>query len=33
MRTRQAITDVGMLGERLLAVEERVSALERGKAS
>ena len=30
MRTRQAITDVGMLGERLIAAEERISALERG---
>jgi chromosome segregation ATPase len=29
MRTRQAITDTGFLGERLLAVEDRVSALER----
>jgi hypothetical protein len=32
MRTRQAITDVGLLGERMLAVEDRVSALERDKA-
>ncbi len=29
MRTRQAITDVGLLGERMLAVEDRISALER----
>jgi len=29
MRTRQAITDVGLLGERVLAVEDRISALER----
>jgi hypothetical protein len=29
MRTRQAITDTGILGERMLAVEDRVSALER----
>jgi hypothetical protein len=29
MRTRQAITDVGLPGERLLAVEDRISALER----
>ncbi len=29
MRTRQAITDTGLLGERMLAVEDRVSALER----
>jgi hypothetical protein len=31
MRTRQAITDTGLLGERMLAVEDRVSALERAK--
>jgi hypothetical protein len=30
MRTRQAMTDVGFLGERLIAAEERISALERG---
>lgn len=29
MRTRQAITDAGLLGERMLAVEDRLSALER----
>jgi len=29
MRTRQAITDTGFLGDRLLAVEDRVSALKR----
>ncbi len=29
MRTRQAITDTGLLGERVLAIEDRVSALER----
>jgi hypothetical protein len=29
MRTRQAITDTGLLGERMLAVEDRISALER----
>jgi|ERR1035441_4431357 hypothetical protein len=29
MRTRQAITDTGILGERMLAVEDRVSELER----
>jgi hypothetical protein len=29
MRTRQAITDAGILGERMLAVEDRISALER----
>jgi hypothetical protein len=29
MRTRQAITDTGLLGERMLAVEDRVAALER----
>jgi len=29
VRTRQAITDTGLLGERLLNVEDRVSALER----
>ena len=32
MRTRQAITDVGLLGERMLAVEDRNSALERGES-
>jgi hypothetical protein len=31
MRTRPAITDVGLLGERMLAVEDRVSALERAR--
>ncbi len=31
MRTRQAITDVGLLGERVLAVEDRISALERAR--
>lgn len=31
MRTRQAITDVGLLGERMLAVEDRISALERDR--
>ncbi len=29
MRTRQAITDTGLLGERMLAGEDRISALER----
>jgi hypothetical protein len=29
MRTKQAITDTGLLGERMLAVEDRVAALER----
>jgi len=29
MRTCQAITDTGLLGERMLAVEDRVTALER----
>jgi hypothetical protein len=29
VRTRQAITDTGLLSERLLAVEDRISALER----
>jgi hypothetical protein len=29
MRTRQAITDTGLLGERMLAAEDRISALER----
>lgn len=33
MRTRQAITDTALLGERMLAVEDRLSALERSKAS
>jgi predicted nucleic acid-binding Zn-ribbon protein len=33
MRTRQAITDTGFLGDRLLAVEDRVSALERGRST
>jgi len=32
MRTRQALTEGGMLGERMLALEDRISALER-KAS
>jgi hypothetical protein len=32
MRTRQALTEAGMLGERMLALEDRISALER-KAS
>jgi hypothetical protein len=31
MRTRQAITDTGILGERMLAVEDRISALGREK--
>jgi uncharacterized lipoprotein YehR (DUF1307 family) len=31
MRTRQAITDTGLLGERMLAVEDRISALERAR--
>jgi hypothetical protein len=31
MHTRQAITDVGLLGERMLAVEDRISALERDR--
>ena len=31
MRTRQAITDTGILGERMLAVEDRISALERDR--
>jgi hypothetical protein len=29
MRTRQAIADTGLLGERMLNVEDRISALER----
>lgn len=33
MRTRQAITDVGLLGERMLAVEDRISALERQRGA
>jgi hypothetical protein len=33
MRTRQAITDVGLLGERMLAVEDRISALERSRGT
>jgi hypothetical protein len=33
MRTRQAITDVALLGERMLAVEDRISALERARHS
>jgi chromosome segregation ATPase len=33
MRTRQAITDTGFLGDRLLAIEDRVSALERGRTT
>jgi hypothetical protein len=32
MRTRQAITDTGLLGERMLAVEDRISALERQRS-
>jgi len=31
MRTKQAITDTGILGERMLAVEDRISALERDR--
>lgn len=31
IRTRQAITDIGLFGERLLNVEDRLTALERGK--
>jgi hypothetical protein len=33
MRTRQAITDVGLLGERVLNVEDRISALERQRSA
>jgi len=33
MRTRQAITDTGILGERMLAVEDRVSELERRRTT
>jgi len=29
MRTRQALTNAELLGERMLAVEDRISALER----
>jgi hypothetical protein len=31
LRTKQAITDIGSLNERVLAVEERILALERRK--
>ena len=30
IRTRQAMTDVAFLGERMMVAEERISALERG---
>jgi hypothetical protein len=30
MRTRQAMTDVVFFGERLIAAEDRIAALERG---
>ena len=33
MRTRQTIIDTGLLGERMLAVEDRVSALERERST
>ena len=33
MRTRQALTDTGLLGEKLLALEDRITALERAGAS
>src|SRR5713226_1610667 len=33
MRTKQALSETGLLGERMLAVEDRLSALERARAS
>jgi hypothetical protein len=33
LRTKQALGDVGTLNERILAVEDRISALERRSAS
>ena len=32
VRTRQALTDIGMLNERMLNIEDRVSAIERSKS-
>jgi UDP-N-acetyl-D-mannosaminuronic acid transferase (WecB/TagA/CpsF family) len=31
LRTRQVISDVSLFGERLMAVEDRMTALERGR--
>jgi hypothetical protein len=33
MRTRQALQDVATLAERMLAAEDRISALERNRAA
>ncbi len=33
LRTKQVLADVGTLNERVLAVEDRISALERRSAS
>jgi hypothetical protein len=33
MRTRQALTNAELLGERMLAVEDRISALERQRSA